>query len=166
MPRKPAILLLALLLLFSIGGAVFHHQLQKEKSSEFQELDAFLRDLPASSGQVFTLHQSFPGSKKRNHGWWDRLGIRLEDNLQSDLYYIRKTGNNDPVATFGTTLSELIYWFDVHPEELNKGGVTLILSTRRNGKLDRVGVIGPPASEDFIIKQFPKLRPFVTPISP
>jgi len=165
MRRKPFIFLF-LLLVLSIGGAVFHHQLQKEKSSDSKELDLFLRDLPASSGRELHFHQSLPSHMQRDHGWWDRLGIRREDYIQCDLYYIRKIGYNGPVSTVGTTIEELTQWLVDHREEFRKGDATLILNTRRNGKLDRVGVFGSPASEDFIIGRFPKLRPYVNQTSP
>ena len=161
MRRKPAIILF-LLLFLSIGGAVLHYQLHKERPPEYGELDAFLRDLPASSGRVLHFHQSFPGGKQRNRGWWDVLRIRREDYVQSDMYYIRKIGDNDAVPTFGTTTNEMLNWIISHPEEFKKDGATLVLSTRRNGKIDRVGVIGSSGSEDFIIARFPKLRPYLT----
>jgi len=166
MRRKPAILLFLLLLFLSIGGAVFHQQLRKERPPEFRELDAFLRDLPASSGRVLQVHQAFPGHKQRHRGWWDRLRIRREDYVETDFYYLRKIGNDDASLTTGTSMEDLLQGLASHPEEFKKDNATLVLSTRRNGKIDRVGVVGSPASADLIIDKFPKLRPYVTQQSP
>jgi len=87
MSRKPAILLCALLLLLSIGGAVFLQHLRQEKQATFSEIDSFLRNHAASGDWWFGRHISKPPYNHPRAGWWDYLLIRRSDHFQTDQYF-------------------------------------------------------------------------------
>ena len=87
MQRKPAILLCALLLLLSIGGAVFLQHLRQEKQASFTEIDSFLRNHAASGDWQFSRHLSKPPYNHPRAGWWDYLLIRRSDHFQTDQYF-------------------------------------------------------------------------------
>jgi hypothetical protein len=101
MRRKPAILLFLLVLLLSIGGAIFHHRLSKEKSPSFAELDTFLRQVPAA-GEWELYHKTFPDGKSSRAGWWEWLGIRRHDLYQEDIYEFNHLLNKDIIQVYIT----------------------------------------------------------------
>lgn len=162
MRRKPAILLFLLVLLLSISGAALYHHLHRETPPDFREVDAFLRELPSSTDRELYYHQPLKPTKQRNRGWWDRVGIRLEDDIQGDVYHFRRAQGDHAALTPGDTPRDWLEMLAEHPDELRKQDAVLFMTRRRNGKIDRVGVIGPPGSADSFLARFPELRRCMT----
>jgi len=100
MRRKPAIVL-ALLLLLSIGGAVFYYHLRNQRPS-FHETDAFMRNEAATGDWQFVSHSSEAPVRLRRAGWWDYLHIRRSVTIQEDRYtFFHFVGKEGAIAVVG-----------------------------------------------------------------
>ena len=97
MRRKPAIFL-ALLLLLSIGGALFYHHLRNQRPS-FHETDAFMRNEAATGDWQFVSHSSVAPFHYSRAGWWDYLHIRRSGTIEEDHYgFLHPAGKEAAIA--------------------------------------------------------------------
>lgn len=132
MPRKPAILLVSLLLLLSIGGAVFHHHLRKLEPA-FSEVDSFLRTSAATGDWEYDTRSAKHYTVKSR--WWGRLGIPYYTNYEQLDYLFLNTLTTE---------------------------VVLVSVWLENGKLVKYHYSGSsvPAQtlKDAILRRFPPLR--------
>jgi len=136
MRRKPAILLFVLLLLLSIGGAVIHQHFYKGTRPGYPELDSFLRNEIASSGDwMFLRKEPVRSYRMVKPAWWNKIGIRPKSQFEMDLYLYKNL------------LTE---------------GITNIIVWRKDGKVVMVQYgSGDPADKGFkelLCRKFPVLR--------
>jgi len=97
MPRKPAILLSALLLLLSIGGAVFYQKLRQHAPPDFAEIDTYFRTTDFAGWRLKERADMKPATY-RIHGWWDKLGIQRREVSKQDSYTLMHDGKPEKIV--------------------------------------------------------------------
>ena len=133
MHRKPAILLILLGLLLSIGGVAFYRHLD-QLMPEFSEVDTFLRTSAATGDWQLDAHltKNYGGLKP---GWWRHLGIRRHANYERDDYRFLNTLTTETVV--------ITVW-------------------RENGKFVRIhfngSALDADAFKDVTLRKFPLLN--------
>lgn len=135
MRRKPAIILFALLLFLSIGGAVFHQHFYKGKRPGYPEIDSFLRNEIASGDWMFSRKEPTRSYFIVKAAWWNKIGFRPKSHYEMDHYQ------------FKNLLTE---------------GSTMIIVWREDGKVVMIQYGGgDPVSKGFkelLCRKFPHLR--------